>query len=41
MVRTTYATSLTAPMLQPVLDFATQAKMFDRHLEATDYLPKL
>jgi len=40
MVRTTYATTLTPAMLQTVFDFATQAKIFDRHLEAGDYLPR-
>ena len=41
MTRTTFATSLTPALIQPILDFATQYKMFDRHVDANTVITKL
>jgi NitT/TauT family transport system substrate-binding protein len=41
MVRTTYSTSLTPAQAQPVLNFATQYKIFDRHIDASTVIAKL
>jgi NitT/TauT family transport system substrate-binding protein len=41
MVRTTFATSLSPAALQPVLDLATRAKIFDRSIDANAIIARL
>lgn len=39
--RTTFSTSLAPAQVQAVLDFATQHKIYDRHVDAASIMPKL
>jgi ABC-type nitrate/sulfonate/bicarbonate transport system substrate-binding protein len=41
MIRTTFATSLTPPAVQPVLNIATQYKIFDHPIDAESLIAKL
>jgi NitT/TauT family transport system substrate-binding protein len=41
MIRTTFATNLQPAQAQPVLDFATKYKIFDRQVEASTMIAKL
>jgi NitT/TauT family transport system substrate-binding protein len=41
MVRTTFATSLTPAQVQPVLNMAVEAKIFDRRLDANTLIAKI
>lgn len=41
MTRTTFATGLTPAQVQPMFDFATQYKLFDRHVDASTVIAKL
>lgn len=41
MLRSPYATTLTPAMIQPVLDLAFEAKIFDHHIDAATVITKL
>jgi len=41
MLRSPYATTLTPEMVQPVLDIAFEAKIFDHHIDAAGIITKL
>ena len=41
MIRTTFATSLTKALVQPVLNMATQAKIFDKSIDANSIIAKI